>query len=305
MKARGIAIETLRRQIRAAISWPAVIRRKYLSTVRISDDDITKALEQYKASLSKPRHRAAEIFLPVENPSDDARVRANAKKILDELKAGASFSLLATQFSQSASAARGGDLGWVRPGQVPPEVEDVLAKLPLNSVSTPVRTATGYYILQLQDRRAAGDVISRDATVVLQQIILPVPARAPASEWDSQMALARTIKETASGCADFKTIALELGSKLSGDLGRLKVKELPAQSQRMVTSLPIGVASEPERVAQGLRVIMVCNRTSEVSKLPDRNRIRRILQTRRLEARARRHLRDLRQSAFIEVRRPR
>lgn len=302
LKSHGVNISTLNRQIKAAIGWPSLIRRRFLRTIVVSETEIDNALARYKESLNQPRHLVAEIFLPVENPSDEPKVLENANKIIGELNRGASFPLLARQFSQSESARRGGDVGWVQPGGLPPEVENVLTKLAPGTVSKPIRTSTGYHIVLLRERQAASAIVSEDATVVLRQIILPVASAASGAEWESQRNLAKTIKDTASGCADFGTIARELGSGMSGDLGRIKVKELPAQIRQLVSTIPIGVASEPQRVAEGLRVIMVCDRKAKESKLPDRNRIRRMLQIRHLETRARRYLRDLRQSAFIDIR---
>ncbi len=302
LKSRGISMSTLIRQVKAAIGWPALIRRKFLRTVVVSEEEIDKALARFKESLNKPRHLVAEIFLPVESANDEAKIRQDADKIIGELNRGASFPLLARQFSQSASARRGGDIGWVRPGQLTPEVEAVLSRLPPGTISKPIRTAIGYHIVFLRERRAAVAMASQDATVVIRQIILPVAASAARAEWESQSSLAKTIKDTANGCADFGTISRELGSQLSGNIGRVKVKELPAQIRNLVSTIPVGVASNPERVAQGLRIIMVCDRTAKASKLPDRIRIRRMLLTRHLDTRARRHLRDLRQSAFIEYR---
>jgi len=302
LRSRGISMLTIDSQIRAAIGWPALIRRKFLRTVVISEAEIDNALARVKKSLNKPRHLAAEIFLPVENPNDEARVRKNANKIIVELNRGVTFPLLARQFSQAASARRGGDIGWVRPGQLTPDLEAVLSKLPPGTISKPIRTATGYHIVYLRERQAAVAAISQDATVVVSQIILAVAADAAPKEWESQRSLAKTIKDTANGCADFSTISRELGSPKSGNMGRLHVKELPVHIRNLVSTLSVGVASKPERVAEGYRVIMVCDRTAKVSKLPDRNRIRRRLQIRHLETRARRHLRDLRQSAFIDIR---
>ena len=299
LKSRGITMSTLIRQVKAAIGWPALIRRKFLRTVVVSEVEIDNALARHKEALNKPRHLAAEIFLGVENPSDEPRVRDNANKIIGELKRGASFPLLARQFSQSASARGGGDIGWVQPGELTPEVEAVLSKLPPGTISKPIRTATGYHIIYLRERRSAAAVTAGDDTVVLRQIILPVAASAPPAEWESQTGLAKTIKDTASGCADFGTISRELESKMSGNMGRLKVKELPAKMRKLVASIPVGRASDPQRVAEGIRV---CDRTVKERKLPDRNRIRRMLQVRQLETLARRHLRDLRQSAFIDIR---
>ncbi len=301
LKSRGIAPETLIRQVRAAIGWPAVIRRKFLRSVIVTEEEIDKSLAQYKESLNKPSHLAAEIFLAVDDPNEEDLVRQNAEKIVAELKQGASFPLLARQFSQSASARTGGDLGWVKPGELPPEVEAELVKLQPGMATPPIRTSTGYYIVLLRQRRAASG-IAGEATVVLRQILLPVPAGATEAEWSSQATLARTIKDTAKGCADFSTISRELGSQLSGDLGRVKISELPENLRGTVSAASIGVASDPQRVEGGLRVIMVCDRSAPTSNLPSRARIRRILQGRHLEARARRHLRDLRQAAVIEFR---
>ena len=181
-------------------------------------------------------------------------------------------------------------------------MEAVLSRLPPGMISKPIRSASGYHIVYLRKRQAAAAMASEDATVVIRQIILPVAASAARDEWESQGSLAKTIKDTANGCADFGTISRELGSQLSGNIGRVKVKELPAQIRNLVSTIPVGVASNPERVAQGLRIIMVCDRTAKTSKLPARNRIRRMLQVRHLDTRARRHLRDLRQSAFIDIR---
>ncbi|MDX1482988.1 MAG: peptidylprolyl isomerase [Alphaproteobacteria bacterium] len=305
LKSRGISPSTLTQQVRAAIGWPAVIRRRFIRNIVISEEEIDRALERYTASLQKPRHKAAEIFLPVERPEDESRVRDNANKLLEELRRGADFALLARQFSQSSSAIRGGDLGWVGPGLLPPEVESVLEKLPVGTISKPIRSATGYHLIFLRERRAADAVTGQDATVVLRQILLPVPDSAPPSAWESQANLAKTIKDTATGCADFDTISKELGSTLSGNLGRIKVRELPAQIRGLVATIPIGVASDPQRVEGGLRVIMVCARTGKASGPPTRAQIRRMLQVRQLEVRARHYLRDLRQEAFIDIRSPR
>jgi peptidyl-prolyl cis-trans isomerase SurA len=301
LKSRGIAPESLARQVKAAIGWPAVIRRKFLRTVIITNEEIDKTLAQFKESMNKPSHLAAEIFLPVDDPNDEPAVRQNAERIITELQQGASFALLARQFSQSASAPSGGNIGWAQPGELPPEVEAELAKIPPNTTTRPIRTTAGYYIVLLRERRAPG-ATSEDASVVLRQILLPVPQKAPKSDWDSQASLARTIKDTAKGCADFSSVSRELGSTLSGNLGRVKVRELPQGIRKTVLSLPVGVASEPQRTKAGFRVIMVCDRSEQKSTLPTRARIRRILQARQLEARARRHLRDLRQAALVEFR---
>lgn len=302
LRSRGIARSTLERQLRAAISWPTVVRRKFARNIVITEEDINRALERYKANADEPLHRVSEIFIPFDSPSDEAQARENAEEIIREIRRGGNFALLARQFSQSASARRGGDLGWVRAGELEPSVAKILAEMPLNSVSEPIRTATGFHILLLRDRRARPQVEDSDATVSLRQIVLPVPENATSEEMESQKNLAKTIQETARGCADFGALSRELGSQAPGDLGRLKVKDLAPDIQGLVTTIPIGRASGPQSVPGGLRLLMVCDRSTAESKLPGRNRIRRNLMVEELEIRARRYLRDLRQTAFIDVR---
>lgn len=299
---RGVAPSTLERQLKAAIGWPTVVRRRFARTITITDQEVTQALERYKADANKPRHRVAEIFIAVDNPSDDAEARENAEKIIQELRRGGSFGLLARQFSQSASASRGGDLGWVQPGQLDPAVAEVLPELPLNAVSAPIRSAAGYHIVLLRDRRAPRAVEAPDATVLLRQIVVPVPANASPEDLASQKGLAATIRQTAEGCADFGTLSRELGSPAPSELGRLRIKDLTPDLQRVVTTIPIGKASAPHPVPGGLRLIMVCDRSMPKSKLPSRNRVRRRLLAEELQVRARRYLRDLRQTAFIDIR---
>ena len=307
LRSRGVSVVSMERQLKAAIAWPTLIRRRFARTVSISKDEVDKALARYQANATKPHVQLAEIFLAVDNPNEDARIRQNAARIVQELNNGADFSQLAHQFSQSASSARGGNLGWVHIAQLNPVVANSISSMAVNTLSAPIRGPNGYHIILLKGRRIGGPERAPEETVALHQIILPVPADAAPSAWESQQGLANTIRETAKGCTDFAGVAKELGSGLSGSLGRLKVSELPPKIRDLIGGLRTGVASKPERIQQGLRLIMVCDRSAAAAKtsLPDRDLVRRQLLAERLERIASRHLRDLRQNAFIDIRSPR
>jgi len=80
-----------------------------------------------------------------------------SKKLLDirqRIRNGEDFDDLARIYSDdSVSAANGGDLGWVSPGQMVQPFEQVFEKMPLNEVSEPVETQFGVHILRVEDRR--------------------------------------------------------------------------------------------------------------------------------------------------------
>ena len=305
LKSRQIGQATLLRQIRAALAWQVVVRRRYAHSTIITDEEIDRTLARFKKNAKSPRLQAAEIFLPLDNPSQETTVRNTANKIIEEIKAGANFALLARQFSQSESARHGGDLGWIQPGQLDPQIDEVLKTLPIKALSKPIRTAAGYTIVLLRNRRAPPEQKAGNTIVGLRQIILEAPNGAQNDELQSQLSLADTIQKSVRGCDDFAAIAKELGIKRSGNIIRVKIKELSKNLRTLVSTIKTGAVSPPLRSPEGLKMIMVCNRSNSGgggANLPNRNKIRTLLLGRRLEIQAQRYLRDLRQTAFLDIR---
>jgi peptidyl-prolyl cis-trans isomerase SurA len=79
------------------------------------------------------------------------------KRRIEQLRArivqGEDFGELARLNSDDASASRGGDLGWLYPGDTVPEFESVLARLKPEEISEPVRTPFGWHLIQVLERR--------------------------------------------------------------------------------------------------------------------------------------------------------
>ncbi len=67
---------------------------------------------------NKAHYHVMEIFVPVDNPEQDAKVKKDAEEIVNQLHQGAPFAMVARQFSQHPTAATGGDIGWVYDGQL-------------------------------------------------------------------------------------------------------------------------------------------------------------------------------------------
>ena len=75
---------------------------------------------------------------------------ANIRNLIIE---GISFSDAAEKYSEDGSAANKGDLGWLNPGDTIPEFEKEMDNLKLNEISEPFKTALGWHLIQLNDRR--------------------------------------------------------------------------------------------------------------------------------------------------------
>jgi peptidyl-prolyl cis-trans isomerase SurA len=75
---------------------------------------------------------------------------ANIRNLIVE---GMSFSEAAQKYSEDGSAANQGDLGWLNPGDTIPEFEKEMDNLKIDEISQPFKTALGWHLIQVNDRR--------------------------------------------------------------------------------------------------------------------------------------------------------
>ena len=98
--------------------------------------------------------RARQILLVENEISDDSDTRQRLLQIRGRITAGEDFTDMARSHSADLrSRALGGDLGWLNPGDLVPELERVVAALPLGELSGPVQTQFGHHLIQITDRR--------------------------------------------------------------------------------------------------------------------------------------------------------
>jgi len=299
---KGIERTALLEQIEAEIAWSRTVNTILRGQIIIGDEEVDEILAEIEAGKGKPEYLVAEIFIPVDRPDAAPEALATADKIHQQILAGADFRAIARNFSQSASAAVGGDLGWIRQGQLGTSIDATLAALKDGEVSAPVQTLAGYYILLKQESRIGEGLVSDDEKVSLQQIFVPLPANPSEGDIEAQTELAQTMANSISGCEDMEKLGKEYGSPLSGSLGTVKTVSLPAPIRSAVQSLKIGKASRPIRTGDGLTILMVCERSGTSAIESVRANIENRLLNERLDIAARRYLRDLRHAAFVDVR---
>lgn len=81
--------------------------------------------------------------------------------IYQQLQSGKEFALMAKQYSvDSLTAVKGGDLGWVSPGELVPQFEKTMNELPINKVSRPVKTQFGWHLIQVLARKQVDDSVA-------------------------------------------------------------------------------------------------------------------------------------------------
>lgn len=303
LKNKGIDPDSLRQQVRAELSWVRAVRRELMPDLKIGEEEIDARLDAIRASLGKPEYLAAEISLPVEDPSREEEMHALALKLIDLMKQGAPFSALARQFSQSGAAA-GGDLGWVSEGMLDDELMTPLAALGKGEVTTPpVRAIDGYHLLLLRDKRIAGEGVTAEPTLDIAQIILP---NLPSSTAADRQDLMRRLKDAVAGattCDEFEKRSKKVPAADWNHPGKVMPSELPSDVAALVASLKAGETAVPQDPEGASRMLIMCGRVDPANNgLPSRDDVRRKLEDERIGIMAARYLRDLKRAAFVEIR---
>ncbi len=299
----GIPRSTLTDQISASLLWNKLVQGKLAGSVSISDEEIKDTLARIKQEVGKPQYRVAEIYLAIDNPSQEADVKALADRLIDQMHQGASFSAIAQQFSQSPTAAVGGDLGWLTAAELPRDLNQVVQGMQAGQLSAPIRTAGGYYLVGLLDKRTFGTPSPADMLVTVARVVFPVNGQT-ATEADRQKAFlaAQQVAETAKSCDEMKRIGSERAPQTSGEMHDAKIGGLPQELQTIINGLQPGQTSKPINFRDGSAVFMLCERREPPSPIPTRDQLVDNLTRQRLDTLARRYLRDLRRSAYVDMR---
>ena len=303
LKAHGIERSSLVDQLTASIVWAKLVRRLVSQTNMVSDEEIDEAAKRIKESANEPQSRVAEIFLAVDSPQQDEEMRQLAERLTEQMKRGARFSAVAQQFSQSPTAAVGGDLGWVRPEQLSPDLAKAVAQMRPGELSPPIRSSGGYYLMLVLDRRTGrSDPGADEAVLHLVQVVFPLPPQASEAMRRSALVEAQNAKAAAKSCPEMLKIGKEKGSPQLSSEGRLRVSQIAPAVRNIVAQLEVGQASQPIVQKNGVGVIMLCEKAVPNTTMPTRDEIANQLARQRAENLARRYLRDLRRTAFVDVR---
>jgi peptidyl-prolyl cis-trans isomerase SurA len=313
---RGISESVLRNQLRGQIAWAKVVNRELRPRVVVTQDQVELALKEAASGGQDIELAVSEILLPVDSTSEQARVMREAADLVATLRRGADFGALARQVSVAASREAGGDLGWVRPSMILPEMRERLLALPAGGISDPVASPVGVHIFQVRERRdpSRPEPVRRMAVtrVSLAQVIMPLPPDAKENALKAAEKRAAELAPRLKSCKDIDAYAARSESEGSGSLGWLDVGDLPQALRQLVAQLEPGRISPPFRGPLGVQLLMVCDRqgreeTVEAPAPPPRpaltaQQMRNRLEDEQLERLATRYLRELRKDAFIDIR---
>ncbi len=305
LEADGVPLRTLIDELRVQIGWTRVLREDLGSRAKVTQAEIAQQEAISKAEAGRPEYDTSEIFIPFNNPNSAAKAQAFATTVIKQLRAGAPFSVVATQFSQSQSALQGGEMGWRQTNEIEPAVAKIVQQMPIGAISDPIAVPGGYVIVTLEAKRTVGTDMQTvlDMRQVFLPFTTPLNPQAPTQQQKDTLAKARQISATAHSCADITAANAAAGNVRPADPGEVRLHDVsPPQFQTLLANIPLQKASQPLVSQDGIVVLAVCSRTQKNLATESPGQIAERLVNQRADLLSRQLDRDLHRRAVIDIR---
>lgn len=301
----GIPFAKFREDIRNEIVITRLREREVDTKIVVTEGEIDNLLSQKRADANDEYNVSHILVVVPENASPEqiqAR-RARAEQAYAQLKSGADFRQVAVAFSEAPDALQGGVMGWRQSSRLPALFTEALKPLRAGEVSPILRSANGFHILRLNDKRGGG------APVIVQQtharhILLKTNELVSESEARSRLL---ALKERLENKGDFGALARahseDASATKGGDLGWLSPGDTVPEFERAMNTLKPGEVSPPVQTPFGWHLIQVVERRNEdMSKERQRLAARQVLRARKSDEAYQEWVRQLRDRAYVELR---
>ena len=143
-----------KRLLREQLLLLKVVDREVRSGIMISEAELQRYYERHISRFMLPEeYRISQIYIRPRPEQDRREARARADSVLASLQQGADFADLVLRYSDGPEATRGGNLGYIRQGELLPEIERALATIQPGEVAGPIETADGFHLIRLDEKK--------------------------------------------------------------------------------------------------------------------------------------------------------
>lgn len=303
--ADGGSFEAFRDEVRSEMRLTQLRQKEVISRINVSDAEVERFLAEGGASAST-RYHLAHILIALPPDPTPAQLRdteAQARRVHDELAAGADFASTAVAVSKGQQALEGGDLGWRNADELPPPFVAAVQNLSPGGISDIIPSSNGFHILKLLEADASGG-----RHVVEQTHVEHILVKAESGREDEALARVESLRQRILAGEDFQALARshsdDPGSAVKGgDLGWVQAQDVVPAFASAMQGLPEGELSEPVRSTFGFHLIRVLGRRSQDdTEAYRRAHARDTLRARKAEEMTQAWLQRLRDEAYVELR---
>lgn len=186
-----LTVEQVRRGIEERLAIARMINRHIRSGILVRDEEIEN---YYATNLSKfertPGVRIRHILFPTPpdaTPEARAEARKTAEGALEGSRGGADFFAVAQTHAAGSPASAGGEMGWLKRGELAPELEGPAYGLPVGGVSDVIETGAGFHIIKVEERQAEPVAPLADVRDQIREILLDEKMRSRVREWTQEL----------------------------------------------------------------------------------------------------------------------
>ena len=308
----GISPATLRAQLRDQITITRLREREVESRVRVTDQDVDRALAAQMAANNDPNAQEinlAQLLVAVPENASAAQItqlQAQAQKLLDRIRSGEDFATLVKQYSD-ADRSKAGEFGLRRADRYPVAFVQAARNVPVGGVSELVRSGAGFHILKVLARRAPSALSKTIVQSHARHILLRTGPELSQAAAIAKLADIR--QRIVSGKTDFASAARETSQDGSaaqgGDLGWANPGMFVPEFDDAMNRLSPGEISQPVVSRFGVHLIQLTERrNTELKPREVRELVRNELREAKLEEAYAAWARDVRERAYVELRDP-
>ncbi len=304
----GLDYAEFRRSLRDEITIEQLRRIDVGQSINVTEREIQQCIADLEGNVVvNSEYELSHILLTLPESAGAAQVaevEALAKKIYDQIRNGADFREMAVRHSAGPTALEGGSLGWMQGQQVPTLFVDVLQDMKAGDVSEPIRAASSFHIVRVDNLRSAVERSEVNQANVRHILVMPDEIIDDAT---AKQRLEDALEKIRAG-GDFgeqaKLLSDDPGSaNLGGELGWAGPDTYAPEFEEVIANSEIGVVSEPFRTQFGWHILEVTDRRvyDNTEDLKKRNCDLKIRNS-KMDQESQQWMQRLRDGAFVEKR---
>ena len=308
LKKDGYQFSDFRENIRREVTISRLRKMRVENKVNISEQEIDNYLNQtLKGQSVNDEYHLNHILIATPEAAspeqiEDARIKA--QKVFNELEKGDDFAQKAIAVSNDELALKGGDLGWRKTAQLPTLFTAVVAKMRTNEIKGPLRSASGFHIIKLLDKRSNAQKHIINQTMARHILIRPTQVL---SRDDARQRL-ENIRQRINTGGDFASLARassddKAAAAEGGSLGWVSPGTMVPAFEEEMNKLKPGEISKPFLTQFGWHIVQVLSRRKhDNTEQFQRSQAIKLIRKRKTEEAIQDWLRRLRAEAYVDYR---
>jgi peptidyl-prolyl cis-trans isomerase SurA len=160
---QGVGYDTYREVLQKDLTINSLQRQYSARSASITEAEVDDFINRTGGDQIEYEYRLAHILIALPDAASPEQVKQaehTSREIIERLDQGAKFEELANEFSSGSNALQGGDLGWRRKAEMPSLFSTKVLDMEPGDLAGPLRSASGFHIVTLTDRRDVGEVLT-------------------------------------------------------------------------------------------------------------------------------------------------